>query len=175
MPLSEQDLLQVLDMFQKSGWQGMQLQSGTRRLVVSKNGCAPFTPPIRSPDEVRVQALPSPVQSGTSSGLRNLPAVPAPAATIDPRWVAVKAPMLGTFYSAPKPGAPPFVTVGQSVSADDTVGILEVMKLMNYLKAGVAGKIMRIDAVNGDLAEFDQVLFMIDPTRGDAAGSEPTP
>jgi len=82
---------------------------------------------------------------------------------IDPRWIAVKAPMLGTFYSAPKPGAPPFVTLGQRVTADDTVGILEVMKLMNYLKAGVAGKIARIEMANCDLAEFDQVLFHIEP------------
>lgn len=71
--------------------------------------------------------------------------------------------MLGTFYAAPKPGAPPFVKLGQSVSTDDTVGILEVMKLMNYLKAGVAGKIARIVIENGDLAEFDQVLFYIEP------------
>lgn len=168
MPLSEQDLLQVLEMFQKSGWQGMQLQSGTRRLVVSKNGRAPSGGTPRVEAAIAATAAPS--------ALPPSPAAAVPRAVIeavDPHWIAVKAPMLGTFYSAPKPGAPPFVTLGQTVNADDTVGILEVMKLMNYLKAGVAGKIARIAAVNGDLAEFDQVLFMIDPTRGDAAVSEP--
>lgn len=157
MPLSEQDLLQVLEMFQKSGWQGMQLQSGSRRLVVSKNGGAP------TGNSSRVEAAP-PVAAAAASVTPMLRAVAARAVeAVDPRWMAVKAPMLGTFYSAPKPGAPEFVTLGQTVSADDTVGILEVMKLMNYLKAGVAGKVARIQIGNGDLAEFDQVLFYIEP------------
>lgn len=159
MPLSEQDLLQVLEMFQKSGWQGMQLQSGSRKLVVSKNGRAP------SGSTPRIEAATA--ATAAPSALAPSPVVAAPRSVVeavDPRWIAVKAPMLGTFYSAPKPGAPNFVTLGQTVSTDDTVGILEVMKLMNYLKAGVAGKIARIVVVNGDLAEFDQVLFYIEPS-----------
>lgn len=162
MPLSEQDLLQVLEMFQKSGWQGMQLQSGSRKLVVSKNGRAP-----NGGSAPRIEAATPAAAAAPPAGVAPAPAVAAPRAVIevvDPRWIAVKAPMLGTFYSAPKPGASPFVVLGQRVSADDTVGILEVMKLMNYLKAGVAGKIARIDIANGDLAEFDQVLFYIEPS-----------
>ena len=74
--------------------------------------------------------------------------------------------MLGTFYSAPKPGAPPFVTLGQEVSADDNVCILEVMKLMNYVKAGTAGRVAHIAVANGDLVEFDQALIYVDPFNG---------
>lgn len=157
MPLSEHELLQVLEMFQKSGWQGMQLQSGTRRLVVSKNGRMPNDGAPRTETATPASACPS--QAAPAPAV----ATPRSVDSVDPGWIAVKAPMLGTFYAAPKPGAPPFVKLGQSVSADDTVGILEVMKLMNYLKAGVAGTIARIAIANGDLAEFDQVLFYIEP------------
>ncbi|MGQ0700477.1 MAG: acetyl-CoA carboxylase biotin carboxyl carrier protein [Panacagrimonas sp.] len=158
MALSEQELLQVLEMFQKSGWQEMQLHSGNRKLVMSKTGrvrpAARLEPAFPVSVERTATPAPPPVQAS---------APVATSASIGPRWLPVKAPMLGTFYAAPKPGAAAFVTLGQDVSAEDTVGILEVMKLMNYLKAGIAGRIAKIVAANGDLVEFDQVLFYIEP------------
>lgn len=160
MPLSEKDLLDVLELFQKSGWEDLQLHSGELRLSISKTGRAPMASTLATAPAAASSAVPEARTSATP-----LPEVVAQvrAPELDPRWIAVKAPMLGTFYAAPKPGAPPFVALGQKVSADDTVGILEVMKLMNDLKAGVAGTVARIDATNGDLAEFDQVLLYIDP------------
>ncbi|WP_420465982.1 acetyl-CoA carboxylase biotin carboxyl carrier protein [Panacagrimonas sp.] len=161
MPLSEEELLQVLEMFQKSGWQDMQLRSGSRSLVVSKSGRAPAAarPATASP----APALSTPQTAAAQPAAAVTVVASAAGERFDPNWTAVKAPMLGTFYAAPKPGAAPFVTVGQAVTADDTVGILEVMKLMNYLKAGVAGRIARLCVGNGDLAEFDQVLLYIEP------------
>ncbi|HRO95090.1 biotin/lipoyl-containing protein [Citricoccus sp.] len=75
--------------------------------------------------------------------------------------VLVRAPMLGTFYGAPKPGAAPFVTVGDTVGPDTTLCIIEVMKLMNSVPAGVSGEITQVFLSNGDLAEFDQPLFAV--------------
>jgi len=170
MALSEKEILEVLDLFQKSGWEDLTLESGGIRLSISKTGRAQNFAP-RSPDEVQGRSAPVEEKPRTSSGLRE-PANPVhsaptpPAATIDPLWIAVKAPMLGTFYSAPKPGAPPFVAVGQAITADDNVCILEVMKLMNYVKAGTAGKVAQIAVGNGDLVEFDQVMIYIDPVNG---------
>ncbi len=173
MALSEKEILEVLELFQKSGWEDLTLESGGIRLSISKSGRAQNFA-SRSPDEVRRRSAPMDEMSRTSSPLREAPGTvhsaptpqAAPAVTIDPRWIAVKAPMLGSFYSAPKPGAAPFVTVGQQVTADDNVCILEVMKLMNYVKAGIAGKVVRIAVANGDLVEFDQALIYIDPTNG---------
>ena len=157
MALNEQEVLQVLAMFQQSGWEQMHLQSGSFRLSISKTG----RPQARA--ESAPAAAPSPTT--TSAPPISTPATPpAPAApAVDPRWQMVKAPMLGHFYAAPKPGAPPFVTLGQQVAADDTVAILEVMKLMNHVKAGIAGRIAQLAVGNGDLVEFDQVLLYIDP------------
>ena len=167
MALSEKEILEVLDLFQKSGWEDLTLESGGIRLSISKNGRAQSFAP-RSPGETRGFSSTVEQPPRVSPGLREgaVHSAPTPAATIDPRWIAVKAPMLGTFYAAPKPGAPPFVAVGQTVTADDNVCILEVMKLMNYVKAGAAGKVAQIAAVNGDLVEFDQVMIYIDPANG---------
>lgn len=74
----------------------------------------------------------------------------------------IRSPMLGTFYRAPKPGAPPFVQVGQEVSEDDTVCIIEVMKLFNTIKAGVRGRIAKVCVENAQMVEFQQTLFLVE-------------
>ena len=71
--------------------------------------------------------------------------------------------MLGTLYGAPKPGSPPFVSVGSKVQRDTVIGIIEVMKLMNSVSAGVDGEVVEILARDGDLVEFDQVLMRVRP------------
>ncbi len=73
----------------------------------------------------------------------------------------MRAPLLGTFYSAPKPGEPPFVKVGDRVEPDTVVCIVEVMKLMNSVNAGVAGVIAAVHVRDGELVEYDQPLFTV--------------
>ena len=82
---------------------------------------------------------------------------------IPPGIVALRAPMLGTFYRASAPGEKPFVEVGQQVRADDTVCLIEVMKLFSSIRAGVDGEVVKILADNGNLVEFDQPLIFIKP------------
>ncbi len=77
--------------------------------------------------------------------------------------VAIKAPNLGHFYRAPKPGSPPFVEIGAHVGSDDIVCVIEVMKLFTLLTAGVAGIIRRICVADGAMVEFDQPLFYLEP------------
>ena len=97
----------------------------------------------------------------------------APAAKAKPAappvpegMVAIRAPMLGTFYRAPSPGEKPFVEVGQQVKASDTVCLIEVMKLFNSINAGVDGTIAQIPADNAALVEYNQVLILIAPAQG---------
>ena len=75
----------------------------------------------------------------------------------------MSAPLLGIFYRASSPGEKPFVEVGQKVAADDTICLIEVMKLFNSVKAGVAGTVTRIVAENGKMVENGQVLIHIKP------------
>jgi acetyl-CoA carboxylase biotin carboxyl carrier protein len=87
---------------------------------------------------------------------------PAPQPTTEPDSPAgatlVTAPLVGTFYRAPEPGADPFVDVGSTVEVEQTVGIVEAMKLMNPVKAAKAGTVTAILAENGQMVEFDQPL-----------------
>ncbi|HSD68279.1 MAG TPA: acetyl-CoA carboxylase biotin carboxyl carrier protein [Woeseiaceae bacterium] len=93
---------------------------------------------------------------------------PAPAhAEVEDDGHAVKAPMVGTFYTASSPGSPPFVQVGDKVKEGDTLCIIEAMKMMNQIEADVAGTIKSIRAQNGDPVEYGQILFVIDQ-RGHA-------
>jgi acetyl-CoA carboxylase biotin carboxyl carrier protein len=87
---------------------------------------------------------------------------PAPAGGATPQGEPVPSPIAGVFYRAPSPDAPPFVEVGQQVSADDVIGIVEVMKLMNTVRAGVAGTVVEICVDNAELVEFEQVLVRIE-------------
>jgi biotin carboxyl carrier protein len=75
----------------------------------------------------------------------------------------VRAPSLGTFYSAPKPGAPKFADVGAQVEAQSELCLIEVMKLFTTMRAGIAGVVREIHVKDGDLVEFDQPLFLIEP------------
>lgn len=77
----------------------------------------------------------------------------------------VRAPMVGTVYRAPAPGAPPFVEVGDRVAADTTVCIIEVMKLMNSIPAGAAGVVREIVAANAQAVEYGEVLMVVEPGR----------
>ena len=83
----------------------------------------------------------------------------APAAN----GVDVESPMVGTFYSAPKPGAPPFVKVGDVVGVGQVLCIVEAMKLMNEIESEVAGTVVEVLTSNGDPVQFGQVLFRIEP------------
>jgi acetyl-CoA carboxylase biotin carboxyl carrier protein len=86
---------------------------------------------------------------------------PAAAMAADPAFQAVCSPMLGTFYRAPKPGTPPYVTVGSAVDEDTIVGIIEVMKLMNTIRAQVRGTVAEILAADGALVEYGEMLLRV--------------
>ena len=84
-----------------------------------------------------------------------------PQSKIEDDGLAIKAPMVGTFYSSPSPDALPFVQVGKNVNVGDTLCIIEAMKIMNPIEAESAGVISAILVDNGQPVEFDQPLFMI--------------
>jgi acetyl-CoA carboxylase biotin carboxyl carrier protein len=100
-------------------------------------------------------------------------AAPAPAAPSDGgrppsdgagRYVPIAAPMVGTFYRAPKPDAPPFINEGDVVHRGQTVCVLEAMKMFNEIQSDVAGRIVRVLAENGAPVEYGQPLFLVDPS-----------
>ena len=95
----------------------------------------------------------------------SLPSMVAEAALPASHLVTVEAPMVGTFYRAPKPDAPPFVVEGDVVKEGQVLCIVEAMKLMNEIEAKVGGRIVKVVAENGQPVEFGQPLFLMEPLR----------
>jgi len=157
MELTEDDVLEILKLFEQSKFDFLQLEQGERKITVSKGGyvsrteAASAAPPARLPPAAGV-ALPAAEQ-----------AVPAASAAPEPGLMPVTAPMVGKFYAAPSPSEPPFVMPGTKVAAGATVGLIEVMKVFASIKTETAGVIERILVTNGQFVEFGQTLFWIRP------------
>jgi acetyl-CoA carboxylase biotin carboxyl carrier protein len=94
------------------------------------------------------------------------PEEPAAAPEVPDGTIAVRAPLVGTFYAAPSPGAEPFVRVGDEVEAGQTLGIVEAMKLMNPIVADSGGVVAEVRAGDAESVEYDQVLLLLRPPGG---------
>ncbi len=114
-----------------------------------------------------VQPAPAAAQPAAPPVVAPRPAQPkaAPPSDLPEGTVLLRAPMVGTFYRAPEPGAKPFVEPGQRVAADTIVCIIEVMKLMNSIAAGHAGVVTQVYVGNAEPVEYGQPLIAIDTTR----------
>lgn len=122
------------------------------------------SPPMRG-GAVQVAAgyaPPAPVAAPAAAPAAAPVAESAPVAEVPKKnLLEIKSPMVGTFYSAPSPDAPPFVSVGQEVTPDTVVCIIEAMKVMNEVKAEVAGTVTEICAENGKPVQFGQAMFRL--------------
>ena len=110
-------------------------------------------------------AAPGPRGEGAPAIAAPRPQPAADRAESTAHLLTVEAPMVGTFYRAPKPDAPPFVNEGDAIKEGQVLGIVEAMKLMNEIEARVAGRIVKILVENGQPVEFGQPLFLMDPLR----------
>jgi len=112
----------------------------------------------------RGSALPQgPAPAPAGSPPPNSPLQPTPKPPSEPGLLEITAPLLGIFYVAPKPGEPPFVEVGSKVVEETMVGIVEVMKLMHTVRAGVTGEVVEILVRNGGAVEYGEVLMRVRP------------
>jgi acetyl-CoA carboxylase biotin carboxyl carrier protein len=151
MSLSTQQIREILAIIEGSGWDEAQITVGDTTIHVSKDGGAPVV--------VASIAVPEPAPV--------LPPAPSPTAAVGgngsgPAGTTVPSPVLGMFWRAPEPGAPPFVDVGSTVAAGDTLCIVEVMKLMNHIACETPGKIVAVHPTNGDMVEAGAPLFTIE-------------
>jgi len=115
---------------------------------------------------VRRTQEPGPSVGPQSAPLEESEPPEAPVAVPSDGLVRIESPMVGTFYRAPQPGAPPFVEEGDPVAAGQTLCILEAMKLMNEIKTEVEGVVRKIHVQNGNAVEYGQLLFELEPVNG---------
>lgn len=92
------------------------------------------------------------------------PAAPVKVENDDSKYITVKSPIIGTFYRKPSPDKPSFVEVGTDINVGDTVCVIEAMKLFNEIESEVSGKIVKVLVDDSSPVEFDQPLFLVDPS-----------
>jgi len=171
--MNKDEVVRILEMVAESTLDEIEIQVGDLKVRAKKSGSGEVTTKMQStPQTVPAETAKKTAKSGgRKKKAAKTAAPPRPAVQQQPAvfeeeegLTAIKSPMLGAFYRAPKPDAPPFVKVGQTVEADDTVCIIEVMKLFNTIKAGVSGRIVKVCAENAQMVEFQQPLFLVEET-----------
>lgn len=105
----------------------------------------------------------APAQAPAAAPVSTAAPSPAPAAVKEDNLVAIRSPMIGTFYRKASPEKPPFVEIGDDVSAGKVVCIIEAMKLFNEIESEVSGKIVKILVEDASPVEYDQPLFLVEP------------
>jgi acetyl-CoA carboxylase biotin carboxyl carrier protein len=142
----------LIELVESSGIAELEISEGEERVRITRSGVVTTAvQPIQTIPQTVAPGAPSPAATPAA-------AAPQPAAA---EGHVVKSPMVGSFYRSASPGAKPFVDVGQSVNAGDTLCIIEAMKLLNEIEADKAGTIKAILVENGQPVEFGQPLFII--------------
>jgi len=159
MELTDDDVLEILKLFEQSKFDFLQLEQGERKITVSKGG---YSPAGMGGAGVAISSAASSIAAASPSPSPMPAPQPAPS-SIPAGLVAVTAPMVGKFYSAPAPSDPPYVEVGSKVAVGATVGLIEVMKVFASIKTETAGVIERILVSSGEFVEFGQPLFLLRP------------
>ena len=175
-PLTDEQvrqLCQLVETLDNSSFDFLTLESGELKVTIGKgnppsaaDGIASKQDPPSQTNIAPVEAAPA-TQTPSSVVSKTAPAQaakPDTAATdITDGSITVEAPMLGRFYANPEPGAAPFVNVGDRVSKDSTIGLIEVMKVYTSVCAGVEGVVTEICVQNEDYVEYGQILLRIQP------------
>ncbi|MEO0995875.1 MAG: acetyl-CoA carboxylase biotin carboxyl carrier protein [Pseudomonadota bacterium] len=151
----------LIELLEESGIAELEITEGEDSVRISRYGS---TAPVST---APAPAAPAPAAAAPAAAPAADGGGSEPAAGGDDEGYAVKAPMVGTFYASSAPGSPPFVQIGDRVSAGDTLCIVEAMKMMNQIEAEVGGVIKSIRSQNGEPVEFGQVLFVIDQRAGE--------
>ncbi|SRR6188768_2417541 len=149
-------LKKLIDLVQESGIGEIEITEGEEKVRICRQ--APGVAPM-------MMAAPGmqPMQYAAGPGMpAAAPAAPAPAAPPEPKGHQLKSPMVGTFYRAPSPGAPPFIEVGQQVTKGQTLCIIEAMKLLNEIESDATGTVKAVLVENGQPVEYGQPLFTIE-------------
>jgi len=155
-----QDLIKFVA---KSGVNEVEIEQKDFKIVIKADA-------ERDQQQIYVQAAPQMAAPAlapapvAAAPVATSPAAPAAAPEVDSNLITVKSPMIGTFYRSAGPDKDPFKNVGDSIAVGDTVCIIEAMKLFNEIEAEISGKIVKVLVDDSSPVEYDQPLFLVDPS-----------
>lgn len=159
--MKPKEIQELINFLAESGLEEVNIETGDFKVSIKRS----------AEQQIVAQpiAAPMPAPASVPAVTPEVPVTPSPAAPVaetaaPSNLVEVKSPMIGTFYRSPNPDSPVFVEVGSEIKAGDTVCIIEAMKLFNEIESEVSGKIVKILVDNAQPVEYDQPLFLVDPS-----------
>jgi acetyl-CoA carboxylase biotin carboxyl carrier protein len=165
--MKPQEIQDLIDFISKSGLEEVNIETSDFKISVKKNlaapansGSAAASAPAAMPAQQALTHAPAP-QAPASPASSEKASAPAEDSS---KYKEIRSPMIGTFYRSANPESDPFVNVGDTVKAGDTVCIIEAMKLFNEIEAEFSGKIVKVLVENASPVEYDQPLFLVDPS-----------
>jgi acetyl-CoA carboxylase biotin carboxyl carrier protein len=160
-PMNVDFLQQLVNLMSSNDLNTVDLRDSGRRIIL-KRGAVQQPMMMAAPQQpTYVQQAGQPAGAGGAGQTAATPAAPVDESA---GLVAIKSPMVGTFYSAPSPDAKPFVGVGSQVDDETDVCVIEAMKVFNNIKAETRGTIAKILVTNGQTVEFGTILFLVKPS-----------
>jgi acetyl-CoA carboxylase biotin carboxyl carrier protein len=162
--MNQKELKELIDFLVEKDITEFELERGDLKVRV-KRGSEPIVVPVAAPAAAPVLSAPAavPVAAAPSATPQAAPAAAPAEPAEEPGLHVVKSPIVGTYYESPSPGSPPFIKVGDTVSAGQVLCIVEAMKLMNEIESDVAGEVVKILVTNNQPIEYGQSLFAIRP------------
>ena len=165
--MNQKELKELIDFIIEKGIAEFELERGDvkvkiKRVAEAPAAAVPDSRYIAVPTPVPVAAVPvASVPSAPAAKVAETTAAAAPEAPPEPNLHIVRSPIVGTFYEAPSPGAPPFVKVGDQLEVGQVLCIVEAMKLMNEIECDAAGELVKKLVTNGQPIEYGQELFVV--------------
>jgi acetyl-CoA carboxylase biotin carboxyl carrier protein len=158
--MKAKEIQDLIEFVSKCGMDEVNIETDQIKLHVKKHSEVKM---ISAPASAPVAAQPSPAQPAQAPTSASNQATAA-GGNSESQYVAIKAPMIGTFYRSANPESPAFVNVGDRVEKGETVCIIEAMKLFNEIESEISGTIVKVIVDNASPVEYDQVLYLIDPS-----------
>ncbi|WP_350286681.1 acetyl-CoA carboxylase biotin carboxyl carrier protein [uncultured Croceitalea sp.] len=147
----------------KSGASEVKLEMEDIKITI-RTGSHTSTPETTIVQQIPMAQAPMAAAPAPAASEPAAPATPAAPAEDDSKYITIKSPIIGTFYRKPSPDKPVFVEVGQDINKGDVLCVIEAMKLFNDIESEVSGKIVKILVDDSSPVEFDQPLFLVDPS-----------
>jgi len=160
--MKAKEIRELIDFISNSGLDEVNIETQEFKIAVKKNSPVINTVVESSAPAAAVAPQVTPDAAGTQTSAASEVAASAP--TENNNYVEIKSPMIGTFYNSASPEAESFVKVGDTVKVGQTVCIVEAMKLFNEIESEYSGKVVKILVDNASPVEYDQPLFLIDPS-----------
>lgn len=156
----------LTDLMAENDLSEIMIRDGDKRIIIRRGGRTPVVAAVQAaiPAAHAAAAAAVPAPAPAPPAAAPAPAAPAPAApAVDTSLTTIKSPMVGTFYASPDPDSPAFVKVGDRVSPETVICVIEAMKVFNEIKAEMSGTIESIEVTSGTPVEFGQVLMRVRP------------